>query len=152
KTIKTGGAFPAADPHGGYCFIDKASAPGSPAVQPVQVPAIWGSKGEVATVGEFSLKVPVFFNAKDLSNVVLPIEGLRIVATTLSSDHNCIGKYNAAEFSPINNCLPDSTTTPPQTYFTQGGALLGHILLEAADAVVEPTTNQSLCVLLSKDA
>jgi len=154
KTLKTGGAKPVADANAGYSFDDEMIMQGTPPkafhVQPVTLMGVTPD----ATTGAFSvamgldLIVPIFLNDTGTSVVLLPLHQARLATGTLSSNNNCIGKYNSAGLDPMNSCAPDDTH--PQ--FITAGKLDGYITLEEADGVIVSAISQSLCVLLSGNA
>lgn len=142
--LKTGGAKPAADPFGGYCFVDE-SLGGIP-IKPVEVDSGLAGGSFSAKVGD--IVVPIYLDATASTYVLLPLKQGEL-SGTLSADNNCVGKYNADTLDPANSCLAE----PPDTLaFTNAGKLDGFITLEDADTVIVDSLSQSLCVLLSGDA
>jgi hypothetical protein len=142
--VKTGGAIPVSDPHQGYCFTNKTL--GGTGIVPVSVNFTGSPSGGLST-SAFDMNMPVFLSITDTNPLIVPIKKLSFSSVVLSADHNCIGSYNAAEFTAKNLCTPDET----QRYFTDGGTLAGHIDLEEADATSISAAAQSLCVLLSNN-
>lgn len=138
-TMTTGGSKPVADPAAGYCMIDETL--GTTPVKPVSVATKPANGVFAADVGD--LVVPIYLDA--MNYVLMPLKATKINGT-LSSDNNCIGKYNADKLDPANNCIEE----PPEILaFTNGGTIEGHILLEDADQIIVESLGQSLCVVLS---
>lgn len=144
-TLRTGGALPQTDPKAGYCFVDQMVD--TFLIQPITVPVTLGDGPISADLGD--LVVPIFISDDPTATpITLPLHAARFFDTTISTDRNCIGAYNAAGLDPDNLCLPDDTNKA----FIDGGKLDGYITLEEADSVIVPDAgNQSLCVILSGD-
>jgi hypothetical protein len=142
-TIKTGGAKPVADPNAGYCFVnDKAKG-----IAPFTVNAAVGSDGKFTMTDGQDLTVPIYLDATGSSVVLLPLHKARLFNGMLSSDNNCIGKYNAEGLDPNNTCKPDPEN---KIYmFVDGASLEGYVTIEEADGVEVQALKQSLCVVLS---
>jgi hypothetical protein len=147
STLKTGGAKPVADPMTGYSFDDETI--GAFHVQPAIFPNVApDTAGNFSVATGVDLVMPVFLNAAGTSSVLLPMHQARITQSTLSSNNDCIGNYNAAGLDPANSCNPDST----HPAFLDAGKFDGYITLDEADTVIITVLNQSLCVLLSGNA
>jgi hypothetical protein len=150
-TLKTGGAKPVIDPTTGYSFDDEIITSGGKMfhVQPVVYSGVTpDAAGQFDVTTGTDALVPVFLDAGATQAIILPLKQLRFRMGTLSSNQNCIGKYNAAGLDPSNSCQPDDTH--PQ--FITGASLDGVMTLEDADTVVVAALSQSLCVLLSGNA
>lgn len=139
-TLKTGGAKPVGDPHGGFCFVNQVL--GGFQVQPTVLDALVGADGSFAVTTGQDLVVPMFLDPGATKQLLFPLHQVKFNAAKLSMDKNCIGSFNGDEFSAANSCLPDTNASPPQTYFTNGATLDALITLEDADKVVEPTTGE----------
>ena len=146
--LKTGGAKPVTDPHAGYCFVNQTIEGFD--VASATLDATVGADGKFSVTMGQDLIVPIFLDPQATSQVLLPLHNLVMTGATLSADNNCIGKYNGAEFSTSNSCLPDATEG--QKFFTDDAQLDAYITIEEADNVIVPQTQQSLCVLFSGDA
>jgi hypothetical protein len=144
-TLTIGGAKPVADETQGYCF-DREPPDTMFPIEPIILLAPI-QNGTFGTAQGLDLVVPAFLDAAATMVVLLPIQRARISMGTISSDNNCIGSYNAAGLDPENGCLP-SMSTPA---FIDGAEIDGLITLADADAVVVPTIDETLCVLLSSD-
>ena len=145
-TLTTGGAKPVADPTTGYAF-DSETISGF-MVQPAMMAATLDATGNFAVATGVNLNLPIFLNAAGTASILLPIQQARLTMGTVSSSHNCIGSYNAANLDPANNCQPTSSTPA----FVTGGKVDGFIRLTDADQVTVAPVAESLCVLLSGDA
>jgi hypothetical protein len=146
-TLKTGGAKPVADPTQGYSF-DTETLNGVN-IAPVTFNNITpDSSGSFSVTMGTDLAIPIVLTAAGTSSIVLPLHQARIVNGTLSSNHNCIGAYNAAGLDPTSSCNPDGTH--PQ--FISAASLDGYMTLEEADQIMITAANESLCVLLSGNA
>jgi hypothetical protein len=143
-TLRTGGAKPAADPFGGYCFVNELL--GGLAIAPVEVQSGLASGSFAAGVGD--MIVPIFLDASASQYVLLPLKGGKLTGE-LSGDSNCIGAYNANKLDPANNCIAEP---PDKLQFTNAGTLDAAMTLEDADAIIVDALAQSLCVLLSGNA
>lgn len=142
--LKTGGAKPVTDPTAGYTFLNEMIQ--GTMVSPVDID-VTVTNGMFSAAMGVDLIVPIFLDEAATAVVILPLKKGRLFNGQLSTDNNCIGKYNAEGLDPANNCLPDAT----HPLFINGAKLDGHITLEDADAVDVTTLSQSLCVLLSGD-
>jgi hypothetical protein len=148
-TLTTGGAKPVASPSGPYTFDDEMISQGTNTfhVQPVTLMApVSASCTFDSTTGD--VNIPAFINGVGSSAVVLPLHSLRLHAGTMTADHGCIGRYDAAGLDPANACQPD----PTHAQFTGGASADGYMLLEETDRVVVTQLQQTLCVLLSGNA
>ncbi len=147
-TLRIGGAKPQADPTDGYCLAYDAANK----LEPVTVNAKHNADGSFTIDKIPSITLPIYLDIEASSTVFMPLRDAQLVNGTLSSDHNCVGKFNADGLQPLNQCKPDLEANIE--YFLNGANLEGHITLEEADSVnvelLNPT--QSLCVLLSGDA
>jgi hypothetical protein len=149
--VTTGCAPPTNDPFGaGYCFVN-ATIEGLK-VGPVTVDITKNTDGSYSSAVISKLYVPIFVAAGTSgastapSVVVLPLTQASVRNVTLSSDHNCIGSYNANAVTPVAatsstpaNCVDTDDTTCVR--WTTGGSLGGFITLD-----------ESLCVLLDATA
>lgn len=142
--LRTGGASPEADPTQGYCFVNETiqNIPVSPFT--VSAPIDGSGKFEIAM--GMDVTVPIF-QPNNAATILLPLSKARIFNATISSDNNCIGKFNAEGLSPNNLCLPEDAA--PR--YIDGADLDGYVTLENADDVMVDALKQSLCVLLSAD-
>jgi hypothetical protein len=141
KMVKTGGAKPVADPSTGYCFVNEML--GGKQISPITVDSALADGKFKGSVND--INVPIYLDANAMSYVLMPLHAV-VLDGTISSDNNCIGKYNADTLDPKANCLAEP---PEKLAFTNGGTLNGYITLEEADTVIVDTLKQSLCVLLS---
>jgi len=143
NTLTTGGALPVSNPTLGYSFLN-GMAFGS-AVAPLTVSLALAVDGTFST-GSGNIVMPVYLDTAGSAGFVLPLRGARFNGQ-LSTDHNCIGNYNAAGLV-APDCLADAS----HPTFVDGATLHASINLEDADAVIVSALGQSLCVLLSGDA
>ncbi|MCC6213982.1 MAG: hypothetical protein IT376_03885 [Polyangiaceae bacterium] len=143
--LKTGGGLPITDPAAGGCFVTlpNAAVPVAPVTIDIAVDGLaFAAEG-------IDLAVPIFTAVDQLDNpILLPIHGGSF-SGTWSADHNCIGKYNADQFDPINNCLPDTSLEPPQQNWTDAGVLSGYITVAESDLVFIDDIGATLCTLLA---
>lgn len=144
--LKTGGAKPVADGAKGYSFVNEMVM--GQQLAPVEVDVTIGSDGKFDVAMGTDLVVPIYLDAGAMQVVILPLKKARLFQGTLSSDGNCIGKYNAEGLKADNNCLGDDMNPT----FINGAKLDGYITLEDADTVVVSQLSETLCVLLSGDA
>lgn len=142
--LKTGGAEPASDPTAGYCFVNKDL--GGIPVKPLEVAAKPDASGKFNVDMGGDVVVPIFLGDTS-SFVLLPLKAAKLLNGTVSSDQNCIGKYNADKLDPADSCEPSGDVTR----YTDGATLDAHITLEDADSVIISSLGQSLCVLLTTD-
>lgn len=143
--LKTGGGLPITDPEAGGCFVTlpNAAVPVAPITLDVEV------NGPAFAAKGVDLAVPIFLAVDQLENpILLPIHGGSF-GGTWDTDHNCIGKFNADLFDPLNNCLPDTSADPPQTNWTDAGQLSGYITVEESDLVFIDDIGATLCTLLA---
>lgn len=149
-----GAAKPPADPHDGYSFVDETVMQNG---MPYQITP---TKGTISVAADGTINpevidsiiLPAYLDAAATQLLLVPLHKARLYDTKLSSDHNCVGSYNAFGLKPENGCLPN---IPQNIYsFIDGGRFDGYILLEEADQIIiEPFgLNRSLCVLLSNNA
>jgi hypothetical protein len=144
--LKTGGATPEADPTKGYCFVNSTVNGFNIAPFEVDAPI---SGGKFAIQMPKDVVVPVYSDISATTVILLPLRGVRIHDATISSDNNCIGKFNASGLLPSNSCLPAMDT--PQ--YIDGASLDGFVTLEDADKVlIDQLGKESLCLLLSGNA
>ena len=143
--LVAGGAFPEADPADGYCFVTDAANN----VAPVEVDANLNADGTFSTAPLPLVTMPIYVDLEATGAVYLPLREAQISSAQISSDQNCIGRFNGAGLEPVNNCLPDAEKGID--YYINGASLDGYITLEDADAVIVDVLAQSLCVLLSGD-
>lgn len=148
-TLKTGGAKPVSDPSQGYCFVNETI--GSFDVKPVEVAAPIGTDGSFGVDdGPDLLIVPIYLDASSTTPILLPLHEVRIFEASISSDRNCIGKFNAEGLDPRFNCASDPEGGQPT--FVNGAKLEGYITLEEADQVTVPQLSRSLCSLLAQES
>lgn len=143
--LLAGGAFPEASPADGYCFVDDAVNN----VAPVEVDSNLNADGTFSTAPLPLVTMPIYLDLEATSAVYLPLREAEISSALLSSDQNCIGRFNGDGLQPVNNCLPNAEKGID--YYINGASLDGYITLEEADTVVVDVLKQSLCVLLSDD-
>lgn len=142
--LKTGGAEPAKDPTAGYCFVN-TTLDGTP-VAPLVVDAAPDASGKFSVTVGGDVVVPIFLT--DTSDyILLPLREAKIIDATLTSDQNCIGKFNSATLDTVDACEPAGEVTR----FENGATLDAYITLEDADAVriAALPGNKSLCTLLT---
>jgi hypothetical protein len=147
-TVKTGGAKPPQDPALGYSFVDKdyPIIGGTIHIAPVTLTApISAACTTDSTAGDVNL--PVYLDMQATKVIVLPLRQARFVSVTISGNHDCIGKYNAAGLDPAYGCVPDAQTPA----FFPGAQVTAFINLEEADAIPVDPVALSLCVVLSGD-
>lgn len=147
QTILTGGAPPSSDPLGaGFCFARFTTAQGT-TVAPVTIP-IETVGGTFKTTTLANVNIPIFLSEELSSAIVLPIRDARIEGVTISSDGNCVGRFNAIALDP--SCAEDRDLCPK---WTTAGALGGFITLEEADSVtILDLNNKSLCAFLASES
>ena len=132
-TVKTGGAKPVANPALGYTFVDLnyPTIGGMLHIAPVTltapISALCSTDSSAA-----DLNMPLYLDMQGAQAIVLPINQARFVNLTLSGNHDCIGKYNAAGLDPAGGCLPDAQTPA----FFPDAQVVGLINLEKAELVV----------------
>jgi hypothetical protein len=148
--LTAGGAKPAADPTLGYSFVKEKIGAFDIAPLVTDAPI---KEGKFAMAMGADVTVPIYLDVKATSVVLLPLHAAKL-AGTISSDNNCIGKYNSKGLQPGDNCA--STKDVPAFIGADGksdsdGTLEGYITLEEADTVIISALNQSLCVVLSGD-
>jgi hypothetical protein len=148
-TLTTGGARPASNPALGYSFLneDFPVSGGALPLDPVTLTAPLDASC-TTTTSAADLNLPVYLNMMASQAIALPLRQARFSSITVSGDHNCIGKYNAAGLDASNNC---SATSQIPT-FLPAGQVDAFINLEQADTITIAPLQQSLCVLLSGDA
>jgi hypothetical protein len=148
-TLKTGGAKPALNPALGYSFLSEnfPITGGTLPLDPVTLAAPLDA-GCTATSSAANLNLPVYLDTVPSQAVLLPLRQVRFSSLTVSGDHNCIGKFNAAGLSPADNCAATQQTPA----FFPGGQVDGFINLEQADSVVISPIQQTLCVVIAGDA
>jgi hypothetical protein len=148
-TVKTGGAKPAANPALGYSFVDQnyPAIGGMIHVSPTTLTA----PIDAACSGNSSagnLNLPIYLDQAATAVIILPLQQARFVNYTVSGNHDCIGKYNAAGLDPAGGCLADNATPA----FFPDAQFVGMVNLEQADTIPINALGQSLCVVLSGDA
>lgn len=143
--LKTGGGLPVKDPKAGSCFVTLTNT--SLPVGPIEVDVT--IDGNNFSASGIDVNVPVFLTPDDTTNaLVLPLHDVEF-SGTFSDDHNCIGRFNGDLLTPVNNCAPDTSTTPPQRFWENGGTLKGFITIEEADKVFVEELDSTLCVFLA---
>ncbi len=148
-TVKTGGAKPAANPAAGYTFVDQnyPITGGMLHVTPVTLTAPLNAACSTdSSAGDVNMPVYLDFQASQV--VLFPLRQARFVNLTVSGNHDCIGKYNAAGLDPAGGCLADQQTPA----FFPDAQVVAMINLENADSIPIAALGQSLCVVLSGDA
>jgi hypothetical protein len=146
KTFTVGGAHPAADPTKGYTFVNE-TVQGIP-IAPKTGAYTVDAAGKFTPMDGVDIVLPIYLKVTDaMPSVLLPLHKATIVGT-LSTDQNCVGKYNATTLDPAAGCA-GSDKNPA---FTTGADLSGYMTLEEADTVVVDTLGQSLCVIITGDA
>jgi hypothetical protein len=156
NTFQIGAAKPPADPHNGYSFVDETITQGGKMfhIAPVAGKATVAADGTIQADTLESILLPVYINAAATDVLLIPIHKVHILDTDtkISSDHNCIGRYNAAGLKESDGCLPNVDENI--NAFINGGKIDGYISLEEADSIIISSfgLNRSLCVLLSNSA
>jgi len=143
--LTTGGALPAEDPMGGYCFVNDTIS-GFP-IKPLTVASTIGADGSFEITTPADVVVPVYSDRMKSSVILLPLKSVKISMAKLSDNNNCIGTYNGAALGD-NFCI-GSDSAPA---FIDSASLDGFVTLEDADNVTVTQLNKSLCVILAKDA
>lgn len=152
-TFKLGTSKPPSDPHDGYSFVNETFTQNGQTYQiaPVGGAATVAADGSMLADTLETLLLPAYLNSQATDAILIPLHKVRIwdMATKISSDHNCIGRYNAAGLKPSDGCLPNIDEYIDA--FIPGGRIDGFILLEEADKIIISSfgLNRSLCVLLS---
>jgi hypothetical protein len=141
KTLKVGGAKPPAKATDGYAFATGV-VKGSD-ISPVTVDATIGTDGAFSQSQGADIVLPIYIGGATDPTVLLPIKQAKI-SGTLSSDNNCVGKFDPTK-------LKDKVCTGAVGAYTDAANLEGHITLAQADDVVVDVLGQSLCVILSGD-
>lgn len=155
-TFKLGTSKPPSDPHDGYSFVNESFTQDGQTYQiaPVSGAATVAADGSVLADTLETLLLPAYLNSQATDALLIPLHKVRIwdTETKISSDHNCIGRYNAAGLKPSDGCLPNINEYIDA--FIPGGRIDGYILLEEADKIIITSfgLNRSLCVLLSGSA
>jgi hypothetical protein len=149
-TLKTGGALPGVNPPMGYTFADQIVQQGNVQlhVQPVTLTAPIDMACGVADTNSADVILPVYLDAMGANVIYMPLRKLRFAGVTVSGDHDCIGKYNAAGLDPANACIADAA----HPTYLDGGQAIALINLEDADAIPITAIGQTLCVLLSQNS
>jgi hypothetical protein len=142
-TLETGGAKPATNPATGFSF-DSEMISGI-AVGPITAMVKPDASGKFAMTTGQDIVVPIYATTPP---VLLPLKQALINMGTISSNNNCIGKYNSTGLQPMNSCAPDATTP----LFVTGATLSGYITLADADNVPISALSESLCVVLAGSA
>lgn len=148
KIMKTGGSLPVTDPKAGGCFV---SLPGAAVpVAPIEVPVTVDADSQGFSAKDIDVNVPIFLSPTDIKNpIILPLNKVALSAKFNDGTHNCVGKFNGDELDPINSCMPDTKSIPPQRSWTTAGTLKGFITPEQADAVMLDQLKVTLCVVLA---
>lgn len=145
-----GAAKPAVDPFQGYSFVDETIDQAGQLfdVAPMPITGSVAADGTATTSAIDSMILPVYMNTQATDQILVPLHHVRFFDTTISSDRNCVGSYNAAGLDPQKGCLPDAA----HDAFIDGGKVDGYVLLEEADTVIVTAfgLNRSLCVILSE--
>jgi hypothetical protein len=151
NTFRVGASKPPMDPHDGYTFVNETiMVNGAPFnIAPISGNVTFGANGKVDTDTVDSIIFPVYLDANGANLLLIPMHKVHVHDTTLSTDHNCIGSYNAQGLKLSDGCQPNPATDTPA--FIDGGKLDGYVLLEEADQVIITSfgLNRTLCVLLS---
>ncbi|MBI4701437.1 MAG: hypothetical protein HY744_09805 [Deltaproteobacteria bacterium] len=144
--LRTGGAKPEQSPAQGYCFDFDPAAKIAPVEVDVAIAADNSFEAPSVSAIPF-IAVPIYTDVQATKRILLPLHQVRITGAKLSSDQNCIGRFNAAGLDPGNNCMP----VPDEgvEYFLNDAALEGHILAEEADTVeIAQLGGATLCAVL----
>lgn len=128
-------------PKDGTCFAKFTDQASGIDVAPVSTP--YTLSGDTYTATFDKLVVPIYINDDQQSYALLPLHQVAVKAT-LSSDHDCVGKYNADQLDPQSSC---ATEFP----WTNGGSFDAYITVAEADTVDVADLGESLCVLLTGD-
>lgn len=145
-TLKTGGAFPPADPQAGYAFQDTMIPTfGVPQhVAPVTL-SLTSSPPCAFSTSAADLVIPMYTAVNGSKVVLVPLHQVRFHGQ-ISTDHACIGAFDPKGLEETC-CWPDSIHPP----FREGGSIEGFFILEEADTF-DAGIDESLCVMLSPDA
>jgi hypothetical protein len=147
STLKTGFAKPVSDASAGYNFVNEMVDGLN--LTPVTFTGVKpDASGKFAVTVGTDLVMPIYLDAQASAVILLPVKSVRFSMATLSSDQNCIGKYNGEQLNPDEMCFPNDMTPA----FVDGGVVDGLITLEDADRTIISQLNESLCVLISGDA
>lgn len=145
-TLKTGGAFPPADPQAGYAFQDTMipSLDGPRHVAPVTL-TLTSSPPCLFSTSAADLTIPMYTQADGSKVVLVPLHQVRIHGQ-ISEDHACIGALD-----PVGQEAVCCVTDEDHPAYRDGGTVEGFFVLEEADTF-DSGLGQSLCVALSQDA
>lgn len=156
STFQIGTSKPVSDPHNGYSFVNETITQNGKMykIAPVGGAAKVSADGTIVADTIESIILPAYLNSQATDVLLIPLHKvyIRDDATKVSSDQNCIGRYNAANLKPSQGCLPSIDDNIDA--FVPGGRFQGYISLEEADQIIISsfTLNRSLCVLLSGSA
>jgi hypothetical protein len=148
-TVKTGGAKPQSNPAAGYSFVDQnyPIIGGAIHVAPVTLTApLDAACSTNSSAGDVNM--PIYLDLAATQLLELPLGQARFVNLTVSGNHDCIGKYNAAGLDPASGCVADQQTPA----FFPDAQVVAMINLEQADTIPINALGQSLCVVLSGDS
>ena len=155
-TFQLGTSKPPADPHDGYSFVNETITQNGQTYQiaPVSGAATVAADGSILADTLETVILPAYLNSQATEVLLIPLHKVHMLddQTKISSDHNCIGRYNAANLKPSQGCLPSIDDNI--NAFIAGGRINGFISLEEADKIIISSfgLNRSLCVLLSGSA
>jgi hypothetical protein len=146
-TITTGGAKPPALPSNGYSFVKGAVFPGGTSFvigpTPLSAPLVDCD----ITSSAWDVFLPVYLDQAGTELMVLPLHQLQFFNGTFSSDHACIGSYNAQGLAASPACSTDAGIAS----YVDGAMVRAYFLLGESDHEVLPGLDESLCVFLSGD-
>jgi hypothetical protein len=147
-TITTGGAKPGAGISGPFAFVeeDVTFDASSFHVAPATVAAAFAGCA-IDSSAAADVRLPLYLNAQGSSMILLPLHQLRFSGGFFTSDHSCIGAYNAAGLDPSQGCAPDAQ----HPLYVDGGRTSGYFALDESDRVTVAPLGESLCLLLSGD-
>lgn len=143
--LRTGGARPVQSASSGYTFANEMIA--GVKVQPATYDVTLGADGKFSSKAPQDFVMPVFLDITGTNVILLPLQKVSFSDGQISTDHTCIGSYNAQGLSADNGCKP----TPAVPLFLNGAQIGGAILLEDADKVPVSPLPETLCVLLAND-
>ncbi|MEO5731804.1 MAG: hypothetical protein ABI134_08645 [Byssovorax sp.] len=152
-TFRIGTSKPVSDPHNGYSFVDEIITQNGQMypIAPLGGTATVAADGAIVADTIESIILPAYLTSQATDALLIPLHKVHIVEakTKISSDQNCIGRYNVANLKPSQGCLPSPDDNIDA--FIIGGRFTGFISLEEADKVIITSfgLNRSLCVLLS---
>ncbi len=144
QTLTAGASAPQSligAPTKGTCFAKFTDQTSGIDVAPVTVP--YTLSGDTYSASLDNWVLPIYIQSTLTSYALLPLHKITVTAT-LSSNHDCVGKYNADQLDPSSLC---ATEFP----WTNGGSFDAYITVAEADTVDVADLGESLCVLMSGD-